>query len=135
MGTKLSNSRGKTLYAFWGRRIADRINEITAEHEDRTVIHCASTEYFKSVQKDRLKRAVVTPVFKDVKDGQARTLMLFAKTARGAMARWIVQNRVDRVDGIKDFDTELGYRFVADESDESTFVFSRPQPPLVGAAR
>ncbi|MCP4868243.1 MAG: peroxide stress protein YaaA [Proteobacteria bacterium] len=132
MGTKLSNTRGKTLYAFWGTRIADRINELTEGHDDPRILHCASNEYFKSVQKDRLKRAVVTPVFKDVKDGQARTLMMFAKTARGAMARWVVQNRVDRIEGIKDFDTELGYRFVADESDETTYVFSRTQPPPVG---
>lgn len=130
MGTKLSNTRGKTLYAFWGKRIAERINELTEGHDDPTILHCASNEYFKSVQKDRLRRSVVTPVFKDVKDGEARTLMLFAKTARGAMARWVVQNRVDRVDGIKDFDTELGYRYVAAESDETTYVFSRKQPPL-----
>jgi len=128
MGTRLNNTRGKNLYAFWGKRIAERINELTEGHEDDSVVHCASGEYFKAVQPARLQRRVVTPVFKDVKDGQARTLMMFAKTGRGAMARWIVQNRVDRAEGIKDFDTELGYRYQADQSDETTYVFSRPQP-------
>ncbi len=128
MGTKLSTSRGKTLYAFWGKRIADRIEALTADHADRTLVNCASNEYFKAVQTKRLTGPVLTPVFKDVKDGTARTLMLFAKQARGAMARWIVEQRVDRAEGIKDFDTELGYRFDAAASDDSTYVFTRPQP-------
>ncbi len=127
MGTQLENRRGKNLYEFWGPRIRRRLDELTDGHADRTIVNCASNEYFRAAKAKELAGPVVTPVFKDVKDGQARTLMLFAKRARGAMASWMVRNRVERAEDLQGFDG-LGYSFVPGESDEETLVFSRPQP-------
>lgn len=131
MGSKLSTRRGRDLYAFWKGRIADRINEMTEGHEDRTLVNLASSEYFASVVRKRLKGPVVTPVFQDVKDGQARVLGFFAKKARGAMASWAVRERLERPSELQRF-TGSGYRFQADLSDAETLVFQRPQPPPVG---
>ena len=128
MGSRLSTRRGRDLYAFWGGRIADRINELTAGHEDRTLVNLASSEYSRAVAVGRLAGPVVTPVFQDVKDGEARVLGFFAKKARGAMASWAVRNRVERPDGLQAFDG-FGYSFQPALSDEATFVFQRPQPP------
>lgn len=127
MGSKLKNPRGNDLYDFWGDKIAKEIDKALKGHEDKTVVNLASNEYFAAVDKDSLKAPVVTPVFKDVKDGKARTLMFFAKRARGAMARWAAQNRIDRAEGLKDFNID-GYNFKAGDSTDDRWVFSRPQP-------
>lgn len=127
MGSKLKNPRGRDLYEFWGDKIAKEIDKALQSHEDKTVVNLASNEYFGAVDKDALKAPVVTPVFKDVKDGKARTLMFFAKRARGAMARWAAQNRIERADDLKGFDAD-GYQFKAGDSTDDLWVFSRPQP-------
>lgn len=129
MGTKMKNGRGKSLYEFWGPRIADRLNEDLADHSDTTVVNLASNEYFKAVDATALGRTVIAAKFLNVKDGTARSLMYYAKHARGSMARWIMENRVDRADGLRDFDAD-GYRLDAAASTDSEMVFSRPQPAL-----
>jgi cytoplasmic iron level regulating protein YaaA (DUF328/UPF0246 family) len=131
MGTKLANGRGKSLYDFWGARIAGRLKSDLAGHADKTVVNLASNEYFKSVDTKALGRTVIGARFLNVKDGEARSLMYYAKHARGAMARWIMENRVDRADGLKDFNAG-GYTIDAAASTEDELVFSRPQPPLKG---
>lgn len=128
MGSKLKNSRGATLYDFWGEKIAAEINKGLKGHEDKTVVNLASNEYFSAVDAGALKATVVTPVFKEEKDGKLRQLQFFAKRARGLMARWAVENRITRAEALKDFDVN-GYRFQGDGSDERTWLFSRPQPP------
>ena len=128
MGTKMANSRGNTLYEFWGTRIADQLNIDLADHVDTTVVNLASNEYFKAVDATALGRTVITAKFLNVKHGEARTLMYYAKHARGSMARWIMENRVDRADGLKDFNAN-GYTLDASTSTASELVFSRPQPP------
>jgi hypothetical protein len=130
MGTKLKNSRGKNLYEFWGSRITDKVNESLTEHEEKTVVNLASQEYFKSIQSKKLSGKVITPVFLDRKDGKSRTLFLFAKRARGMMARFAIQQRIDRAEGLKEF-TEGGYQFQPDQSSEDRWVFERDQPPPV----
>lgn len=129
MGTKMANGRGKSLYEFWGARIADRLNEDLADHADTTVVNLASNEYFKAVDTKALGRTVIGAKFLNVKDGEARSLMYYAKHARGAMARWIMENRVDRADGLKDFNAG-GYTLDASASTDEELVFSRPQPPV-----
>jgi len=124
MGTKLDNSRGASLYAFWGAQIATRINELTEGHGDRALINCASNEYFKAVDKKALAGPVITPVFKEIKSGVAKTIGLMAKRARGAMARYIIQNKIDQAEGIKDFTTD-GYSFRPDLSKGNDWVFTR----------
>ena len=129
MGTKMANPRGESLYEFWGARIAERLKADLRGHADRTVVNLASNEYFKAVDTKALGRTVIGARFLNVKDGESRSLMYYAKHARGSMARWIMENRVDRGDGLKDFKAD-GYALDAAASTENELVFSRPQPPL-----
>jgi len=129
MGTKMANGRGKSLYDFWGTRISDRLNKDLAGHADKTVVNLASNEYFKAVDSQALGRTVIGAKFLNVKDGESRSLMYYAKHARGSMARWIMENRIDQAEGLKDFDAD-GYRLDASASTEEELVFSRPQPAL-----
>lgn len=131
MGTKLENPRGRTLYAFWRDTLTPALAEAVAGHADPTIVNLASTEYSKAVDLKRIGVPVVTPVFQDVKGGKARVLFLFAKRARGWMARWMVEHRVERPEDLKDFDVE-GYRFVPAASSDTKWVFQRPQPPPPG---
>ncbi len=130
MGTKLPTRRGSSLYDFWGNRITDQIRAHLDSQDDPTVVNLASNEYFKSVKPKRLKSRIVTPVFQDTKDGKSRVLFLFAKQARGMMARFLVDERLERVEDLKAFDRG-GYRFRPDRSEGDTWVFERPQPPPV----
>ena len=129
MGTKMKNDRGKSLYDFWGTRIADRLNEDLADHGDTTVVNLASNEYFKAVDTTALGRNVIGAKFLNVKDGESRSLMYYAKHARGSMARWIMENRVDRADGLRDFNAG-GYSLDAAASTDRELVFTRPQPAV-----
>ena len=128
MGTRMANDRGKSLYDFWGSRIADHLNTDIADHADRTVVNLASNEYFKAVDTKTLGQPVIAARFLNIKDGEARSLMYYAKHARGSMARWIMENRVDRADGLKDFNAD-GYRLDKGASTDAELVFTRPQPP------
>lgn len=132
MGSKLKNPRGKDLYAFWGEIIAKEIDRATKGHEDPTVVNLASAEYFKAVDRGALKAPVVTPVFKEAKDGRLRTLQFYAKRARGLMARWIVDNRIDKAGDLKKFSVE-GYSLDKTGSDDATLLFTRPQPAAKAA--
>lgn len=129
MGTRMANERGKSLYDFWGTRIAERLNDDLAGHADKTVVNLASNEYFKAVDTKSLGRTVIGAKFLNIKDGKARSLMYYAKHARGSMARWIMENRVDRADGLKDFNAG-GYALDAAASTETELVFTRPQPAV-----
>jgi cytoplasmic iron level regulating protein YaaA (DUF328/UPF0246 family) len=115
---------------FWGTRITDLLNQLTEGQDDRTIVNLASNEYFKAVQPGKLAGPVVTPVFKDVKDGKARVLSFFAKTTRGTMARWATQNRVTAANQLRAFDGG-GYVLQTELSDETRWEFHRPQPPPV----
>jgi uncharacterized protein len=127
MGAKFRAPGGTDLYGFWDDQLSDAINTITAAHKDPSVINLASNEYFKAVKAKNLIGGVITPVFKEIKDGQARTLGMFAKRARGAMARFMIQKRLEKPAGLKKF-TDGGYAYRDDLSDETSWVFTRPQP-------
>lgn len=129
MGTKMANARGGTLYDFWGSKIAKNLNRDLNSHADRTVVNLASNEYFKAVDTGALKARVIGANFLNIKDGKARALMYHVKFARGLMARWIMQNRIDRAEGLKDFAAE-GYSYDAKASSETELVFTRAQPPV-----
>lgn len=126
MGKRLDNPRGSDLYEFWDDRLAGAIDDIVAGHKASVVVNCASNEYFKAAKQKVLKARVITPVFKEIKNGEARVLGLFAKRARGSMARYLIQNRVEDPEGLKDFDTG-GYAYRGDLSDGDTWVFTREQ--------
>lgn len=121
MGSRLANGNGRNLYAFWGDRIGQALDR-AADGGD--VINLASSEYFKAANAGKMTSRVITPAFKEERDGALKMIGLFAKRARGAMARFLVQNRVDCLEGLKDFDAG-GYRFRVDLSTETTPVFTR----------
>ncbi|MEJ2765448.1 peroxide stress protein YaaA [Photobacterium sp. MCCC 1A19761] len=124
MGTKLANPRGANLYQFWGGIITDMLNEALAAQGDNILVNLASNEYFKAVKPKQLKGEVITPVFKDCKNGQYKVISFYAKKARGLMARYIIDKQVDSVDQLKQFDV-AGYYFAADESTAKELVFKR----------
>jgi cytoplasmic iron level regulating protein YaaA (DUF328/UPF0246 family) len=126
MGTRLPNARGKDLYAFWGERITDALNAQLRRNKSasRVIVNCASTEYFKSVRRKHLEAPVVTPVFEDWKGGRYKIISFHAKRARGLMARFAVEHRIDTPEQLKDFAAE-GYAFDPAASNDATFVFRR----------
>ena len=134
MGSRLKNPRGKDLYQFWGSQIATAIDKALAGHADPTLVNLASIEYFGAVDRDQLKAPVITPVFREEKDGEARTLQFFAKRARGMMARWAAQNRIEAASALKDFNVD-GYSFRPGDSTNDHWVFARPQLPLKKPAK
>jgi hypothetical protein len=123
MGTKLDNSGGKDLYAFWGSKLRDSLQQDEALH-DGVLINLASNEYFKAVEAKKLKARIITPVFKDWKNGQYKMISFYAKKARGLMSRYIIDNKLTEPDAIKLFDYE-GYRFSEDMSKSDEWVFIR----------
>lgn len=128
MGSKFRNADGNNLYEFWSGTLTKAVDAVVKGHADPTVVNVASPEYFKAVDRKALNAPVITPIFKEVKDGQARTLGMFAKQARGAMARYMITERVEAPDGLKDF-TGLGYKYQPKLSEGDTLVFTRKQPP------
>ena len=113
MGTKLANDKGTNLYQFWGNVITDKLNEAISAQGDNVLINLASNEYFKAVKPKNLDAQVITPVFKDCKNGQYKVISFYAKKARGMMARYIIENKVTQLSDLKDF-TVAGYYFSSD---------------------
>lgn len=126
MGTKLANGRGTNLYQFWGDIVTDKVNETLAAQGDKLLINLASNEYFKAVQKKRLKGRVITPVFKDCKAGKFKIISFYAKKARGLMARYIIDNQLTDVAQLTAFDTD-GYYYCEAESTDIELVFKRDE--------
>ncbi|MFV0450378.1 MAG: peroxide stress protein YaaA [Vibrio sp.] len=126
MGTKLGNERGSNLYQFWGNIITDKLNEAIKAQQDNVLINLASNEYFKAVKPKALDAQVITPVFKDCKNGQYKVISFFAKKARGMMARYIIENRIESVKQLQAFDS-AGYYFCAAESTATELVFKREE--------
>ncbi len=124
MGARFLPPRGGNLYGFWDGRLTDAINKATAGQTDPSVINLASVEYFKAVHEDDLEAPVITPVFKEVKSGVAKVWGLFAKRARGAMARHIIKNRLQTPEDIKSFNWD-GYAFRPELTEGNSWVFTR----------
>ena len=126
MGTKLATDKGKDLYQYWGEDITQVLNQALAEQGDSVLVNLASNEYFKSVKKKSLEAMIITPNFKDLKNGQYKVISFFAKKARGLMARYIIQNQLTDVEQLKGFDL-AGYRFSEEQSSPTDFVFLRDE--------
>jgi hypothetical protein len=126
MGTRLKTPRGKTLYDWWGDRIAEALNQQAEEMGTDTLINCASVEYFTAADRDALKLNVITPVFLEDKPGGPKIVSFFAKKARGAMARFITERRLTDPDGILDFD-HGGYAHAPDLSAPGKPAFLRAE--------
>ena len=124
MGTRLRTRRGGTLYDFWGDRIARQLKDDAEGQSDPTLVNLASQEYFGAVDARALKLPVITPQFRELRDGESRIISFFAKKARGLMARWAVDNRVERAEDLKGFDLE-GYGFDKAASTDVEWIFIR----------
>lgn len=122
MGKKLKVGSTENLYKFWGNTIAEALNEELAD--DELFVNLASSEYFKAVNQKVLKVPMITPVFKDFKNGQYKTIMTFAKKARGLMVRYIIDNNITTIEGLKGFNIE-NYGFSQKMSTETELVFTR----------
>ena len=125
MGRKIENPRGKNLYEFWGNKITDALNALLAR-DDGVLIDLASNEYFKAVKTKALEGRIITPQFKDWKNGQYKMISFYAKKARGMMTRYIAENRLTDPEAIKDFDT-AGYHYSEELSQGDNWVFLRRQ--------
>lgn len=127
MGTRLANQRGKDLYAFWGERIVDALNESIVGSQAKALVNLASEEYFKSVHAKKLAVPVIHPIFEDWSKGQYKVVGFYAKRARGLMARFAVVKRLTNPAGLKKFSAE-GYAYATEASDATHWVFRRKQP-------
>lgn len=126
MGTKYANARGKDLYQFWGDKPTAYINKQIKKLDHQVLINLASNEYFKVVDKKALKAEIITPVFKDWKNGQYKIISFFAKKARGLMSAYIIKNKITEPEQLKHFDWS-GYSFDASLSNASEWVFTRKE--------
>ena len=124
MGSRLKTTRGASLYDYWGDRIAQALNRQAEVLGTDVLINCASQEYFGAVDLAALNLRVITPVFLEEKDGEAKIVSFYAKRARGAMARFIIQRRLISPEGLRDFDSG-GYAFRPDMSEGDRWVFLR----------
>ncbi len=124
MGTKLANGRGKDLYAFWGERISQWLNEALEAQGDDILLNLASNEYFSAVKRSALKARVINTEFRDLKNGQYKIISFYAKRARGLMSRFVIQERIEKPEKLKGFDLE-GYRYDSERSKPDHLVFIR----------
>ncbi len=124
MGTKFANKGGENLYQFWGDKITDGLNSALQKQGQGVLVNLASNEYFKAVNTRKLDGEIITPVFKDLKNGSYKIISFYAKKARGLMSRYIIENRIEDREKIKQFDLE-GYRFNQAMSSSSDWVFTR----------
>ena len=126
MGTKLKNNKGDSLYQFWGDTLSKFITNELKSHSAKVLINCASVEYFKSLNNNSLKADVITPHFKELKNGNYKIISFFAKKARGMMARFIIKNKIQEPSKILQFDY-AGYQYNEQLSSPLNPVFTRAQ--------
>ena len=127
MGSRLKTRRGTSLYDYWGDTIAKALNAQAADVGTGTLINCASQEYFGAAATKALELRVITPIFMELKDDKPRIVSFFAKRARGAMARFIIENRISDAEDIKAF-ASGGYAYDPDLSEDDRWVFVRDYP-------
>lgn len=121
MGTKISIEKSKNLYEFWKEMITKQINK---ELGKGILVNTASDEYFKVINQKKLQATVINCYFKDYKDGKLKTIVVYTKKARGMMARYIIENRIEKIENLKNFSLE-GYAFDGNLSSKNDFVFTR----------
>lgn len=124
MGSRLQNIHGKNLYAFWGNKITNILNEKLISRRCESLINLASEEYFKVVDPKLLVVPVITPIFQDFKSGKYKIISFYAKRARGLMVRYCAENNITDANKLKSFNLD-GYAFYEEESDSKRWVFRR----------
>tara|TARA_R110002020_G_scaffold193193_3_gene393394 strand:+ start:1434 stop:2198 length:765 start_codon:yes stop_codon:yes gene_type:complete len=124
MGTQLKNGRNNNLYEYWGSKLTDALNKELSNNE--LFLNLASQEYFKSVKPDKLKVPVITPAFKDFKNGKLKIISFFAKKARGSMVRYIIDKKVETIEDLKGFNYDnYGFSEKYSDLDNNELVFVR----------
>ncbi len=126
MGTRLTTKRGANLYEFWNGKVTAALNEAIAAQKQPLLINLASNEYFNVLDAGRIDARIITPTFKDLKNGRYKFISFFAKKARGLMTSYIVKNRVSTLKALRGFDWQ-GYRFCKAQSSADEWVFLRDQ--------
>ncbi|MEJ2141850.1 MAG: peroxide stress protein YaaA [Gammaproteobacteria bacterium] len=126
MGTRLETDRGKNLYEFWGSTITEGLNKQLKKTKSKYLINLASNEYFKSVRPKELDAEIITPEFREYKNGEYKMIGIYAKKARGLLSRYIIQNQLTDPEDIKSF-SEEGYKYNKKLSKGNTWVFTRKQ--------
>jgi cytoplasmic iron level regulating protein YaaA (DUF328/UPF0246 family) len=126
MGRKVDTERGKNLYEFWGSKITEGLNQQMKKLKSPYLINLASNEYFKSVKPKALDGEIITPEFKDWKNGQYKMMGVYAKKARGQLSRFVIQNKLTDPEEMKAFDVD-GYAFNEEMSSGNKWVFTRRQ--------
>jgi uncharacterized protein len=124
MGSKLQGGHGNSLYEYWNDKITTTLNQYGKEIKTQILVNCASNEYFNVIKPNVLSLKVITPVFLERKDGKEKIISFYAKNARGAMARYIIQNRLRNINELKSFNLN-SYVYVPEKSDETKFTFVR----------
>lgn len=124
MGTTLKTRRGKNLYEFWGDRLSEGVNAALAKSGTEVLVNLASQEYFKAISPAKLNGRIVTPHFKEKKNGEYKIVSFFAKKARGMMVDYLIKNEINEPEPMKSFDTD-GYRFNPALGDSDNWVFTR----------
>ena len=124
MGTKMKNKRGDNLYDFWGSKITSTVNDLSVENKSKAIVNLASIEYFSVLKREQIDLPIIDPVFKDYKNGNYKIISFYAKKARGLMSRFIIQNKIKKVEDLNGFNLD-GYRYSKKESIENKPVFLR----------
>ncbi len=124
MGSRLKTRRGASLYDYWGDQLTKALKAQAEETGAEVLVNCASQEYFGAVQPETLGLRVITPVFMEMKKGEAKIVSFYAKKARGAMARYAAERHLSDAEALKDFDTG-GYAYQPQMSDGDRWVFLR----------
>jgi len=132
MGTAYANPAGKDLYSFWGDRLNEKLNKECKNSGSKYLINLASQEYFKATRPKKLEVEVVSPVFKDEKNGKFKIISFYAKKARGMMSSFLIRNQVESLEGIRHF-SDQGYRFEVSESTNLQPVFLRTEQNRIAA--
>ncbi|MFC3700442.1 peroxide stress protein YaaA [Reinekea marina] len=126
MGTRLKVGEAKNLYGFWGSQLTQKLNEDISDTEADLVLNLASQEYFGAIQKQNINARVVTPIFKDKKNGEYKIISFFAKKARGSMVRYILDRPIKSINDVKSFNYD-GYRYCEERSANDEWVFIRDE--------
>ena len=124
MGTDISLQRKKGLYKFWGDKLTENLNNELEQHEEKVLINLASDEYFNAVNQKKLKARIIKCQFKEEREGKLKFVTIYGKKARGLMLRFMIENRIQKAENLKAFDTE-GYYFNSNYSTEDFWMFSR----------
>ena len=127
MGARFQPPKKTNLYDFWTPQLTDAINAELSQHDNKTIINLASNEYSKVIQFKKIQGTVINPIFKEIKNGKTRTLGMYAKRARGMMARFIIKQSLKAPDELKMFN-QNGYIYNKNISDSNNWLFTRQQP-------